>query len=64
MGVLSPEASVIWLLMNEDDWLMMAIDVMLLLPVLFSGVSTIAAVLVMFWLASLAEFGCVLVGFW
>ena len=64
MGVLSPEASVIWLLKNEDDWLMMAIKMMLLLPVLFSGVSTIAAVLVMFWLVSLAEFGCVLVGFW
>ena len=64
MGVLSPEASEIWLLMNEDDWLMVAIDVMLLLPVLFSGVSTIAAVLVMFWLVPLAEFGCVLVGFW
>ena len=64
MGVLSPEASEIWLLKNEDDWLMMAIDVMLLLPVLFSGVSTIAAVLFIYWLVSLAGFGCFLVMFW
>ncbi|WP_413442463.1 hypothetical protein [Synechococcus sp. MIT S1220] len=64
MGVLSPEASVIWLLKNEDDWLMMAIKMMLLLPVLFSGVSTIAPVLVIYCLVSPAGFGCVLVMFW